>query len=258
MYEQLRTLAVILTTLVPATGAVAQGLYWESTTTGVGNKPRTAQQYAIPKMLKIVESDGHTVILRGDQDKFITIDNQKKTYHEMTMADLENAAKAAQGHMEAARAQMQQRMKDMSPEQRAMMEKMMPKLPAADAKPAPVVIKNTGETKSISGYTCTKYVATQGDKTVLVAWTSKDVPGFAGLREDWVNFQKRMASVNRMTGSATADAYAQIDGFPMQTEAGQTKIQVTKVEARTIPASEFETPAGYKQEKLDFPKAPTR
>jgi GLPGLI family protein len=247
---------VILTTMVSANVAAAQGLYWESTTTGMGGQPHTAQFYAIPKMFKIVQSDGHTVILRVDQDKLFTVDNQKKTYREMSLAELESAAKAAGGQMEAARAQMQQRMKDLPPEQRAMMEKMMPNLPGANA--APVAVKNTGETKSISSYTCTKYVATEGDKTVLVAWTTKDVPGFAGLRDDWVKLQKRMASMDRLSGSATADAYAQIEGFPMETEVGQMKTVVTKVEARAAPASEFEVPAGYKQEKTELPKAPPR
>lgn len=134
-----------------------------------------------------------------------------------------------------------------------MMEKMMPNMPGAAAKPAAVSVKNTGETKSIDGYTCTKYVATQGDKTVLVAWTTKDVKGFEGLHDDWLKFQKRMSSMNRM-GGGVGDAYAQIEGFPMETEMGPVKTVVTKVEARTTPASEFQVPAGYKQEKLALPQ----
>ena len=257
MSERLRAV-VVLTVMASANCAAAQGLYWESTTTGMGGQPHNAQFYAVPKMMKIVQSDGHAVILRGDQDKFISVDSKKKTYHEMNLAELESAAKAAQSQMEAARAQMQQRMKDLPPEQRAMMEKMMPNLPGAGAQAAPVAVKNTGETKLISGYTCAKYVATEGDKTVLVAWTTKDVPGFAGLRDDWVKFQKRMASMNRLSGSATADAYAQIEGFPMETDVGQMKTVVRKVEARATPASAFEVPAGYKQEKMELPKAPPR
>jgi hypothetical protein len=43
-----------------------------------------------------------------------------------------------------------------------------------------------------------------------------------------------------------------IDGFPMQTEMGDMlKEVVTKVERRSIAASEFEIPEGYK--KLESP-----
>ncbi|MFI5366634.1 MAG: DUF4412 domain-containing protein [Candidatus Binatia bacterium] len=242
--------------------AAAQGLYWESTTSGIGTAPRTAQFYAVPQMMKIVQSDGHVVIVHSDDDKLISIDTKKQSYHEMHIAQLEGAAHAAQGQaqgqMDAVRAQMEQRMKDLPPEQRAMMEKMMPNMPgAAAAKPAAVSVKNTGETKSIAGYACTKYVATQGDTTVLVAWTTKDVKGLEGLHDDWLKFQKRMSAMNRLGPSGgVGDAYAQIDGFPMETEMGPVKTMVTKVEARTTPASEFQVPSGYKQETLNLPGAP--
>jgi hypothetical protein len=250
-------LLVTVVALAWVSAAAAQGLYWESTTSGIGTAPHTAQFYAVPQMMKIVQSDGHVVIVRSNEDKLISIDTKKQSYHEMRIAQLEGAAHAAQGQTDAARAQMEQRMKDLPPEQRAMMEKMMPNMPGAGAKPAAVSVKNTGETKSIAGYACTKYVATQGDKTVLVAWTTKDVKGFDGLRDDWLKFQKRMSSMNRMGPSGgMGDAYAQIEGFPMETEMGPVKTVVTKVEARTTPASEFQVPAGYKQETLNLPGAP--
>jgi len=118
------------------------------------------------------------------------------------------------------------------------------------------VVQNTGETQTLAGHTCTKYVATQDGKTVLVAWTAKDVKGFGALRGDWLEYQKRLASTNGAFGSALADAYAKIEGFPMETEMGNLKVAVTTVEARTTPASEFEVPAGYKKESVNIPKPP--
>jgi len=230
-----------------ASAAVAQGLYWETTTTGIGTQPRTAKIYAAPKMMKIVQADGHTVVVRSDEDKLITIDTAKQTYHEINIAGLEGVAQATQPQLDAARAQMEQRMKNLPPEQRAMMEKMMPNLGAG--KSAPVTVNRTGETKTIAGYPCTKYVAKQGDKIILVAWTTKDVKGFDALRDDWVKFQKRMSAMSR-AGSETADAYASIEGFPMATEMGSIKTEVTTVEPRAIPASDFQIPAGYKLEPL--------
>ena len=252
-------LAAVVIAVASASAAAAQGLYWESTITGVGNETRTSQNYAMPKMMKIVSASGPVVILRADQDKFITVDTKKQTYSELTFSEMESAAKAMQAQMESARGDLEKRMKDMSPEQRAMIEKMLPQIPAADAaKPAAVVVKNTGETKSISGYPCTKYVASADGKTILVAWTSTAVKGFEALRGDWVAYQKRMASTNRAVGTAITDAYAKIEGFPMETEVGNVKTSVTKVEPRTTAASEFDVPPGYKKETMDLTKPPPR
>ncbi len=240
--------------LVWAGVAVAQGLYWESKSTGIGKEPQTTQNYAMPKMMRTVGGHGHTFIVRVDQHKVLTVDTDKHTYREMTFDEMETAGKAMQAQMEAARGEMAKRMKEMSPEQRAMMEKMMPNVAAEQA--SSVDVKNTGETKIIDGYTCTKYVATAGDKTVLTAWTTKDVKGFDMLRDDWIAYQKRMAGMEHAIGGRIAAAYSKIEGFPMETEFGQIKTVVTKVEPRTIPASEFEVPAGYKKESSNLPKAP--
>lgn len=256
MIKRVRIMIAVGFCVAWASVALGQGLYWETTTTGAGKDARASQTYAMPKMMKIVNSDGQVLIFRSDQDKFVSIDPKKQVYHEMAFSEMESAAKSAQAQMETARAQMEKRMKGVSPEQRSMMEKMMPKMPGAEAaKASQVVVKNTGEAKKISGYACTKYVATEDGKTVLVAWTTKDVKGFQDLRDDLLALQKRFARANRAFGSGVADAYAKIEGFPMETEMGDIKTLVTKVEARTTATSEFDVPAGYKKETLSFPKA---
>jgi hypothetical protein len=248
------SVAAAVVSVAWASAAAAQGLYWESTVSGIGSEARTAQIYSMPKMMKVLQADGKAVILRADQNKFITVDTKKRTYREMSFAEMESAAKSMQGQMELVRAEMEKRMKEMTPEQRAMMEKMLPKAPGAAA--AAVVVKNTGETKTISGYACTKYVATENGKPMLVAWTTKDVKGFETLRDDWLAYQKRLVGTNPTLGSAMVDAYAKIDGFPMETEMGGIKTVVTKVEARSTPATEFEVPAGYKQESVNLQPPP--
>jgi hypothetical protein len=259
MTSSMRIRATVIVSAACAHVASAQGLYWETSTTGIGKEARTAQTYAMPKMMKIVNADGHMMILRADRSTFISVDPKRQMYQELTFAEIESASKSMQAPMEAARGEMEKQMKGMSPEQRAMMEKMMPKMPSADtAKSSPVVVQNTGETKTLAGHTCTKYVATQDGQTVLVAWTAKDVKGFDALRGDWLEYQKRLTGTNRAFGSALADAYAKIDGFPMETEMDNLKVSVTKVEARTTPATEFEVPAGYKKESVNLPKPPQK
>lgn len=256
MTERVRIVTAVIVSLAWASAALGQGLYWESKTSGAGSDVRSTQSYAMPKMMKVVQPDGKVLIVRADQDKFITIDNGARTYQEMTFAELQAAGEAMRTQMQAAKAEMDKQMKSMSAEQRAMMEKMMPKIPGGDPAKSAVAIDKTGDTKTIAGYNCTKYVGTENGKPVLTLWTTKDVKGFDSLRDDWLTFQKRMAGSNRGIGGTMADAYSKIEGFPMETAVGGITTEVTKVESRSTPAIEFEVPAGYKKESMQLPMPP--
>lgn len=254
MMKCVRITIAVLCCLASAGAAAAQGVYWESQVTAGGGMERVTQNYAMPKMTKVVGSDGKVVIIRTDQEKVISINTKKRTYQEMTFSELESSSKTMQSQIEATRAQMERQMKNASPEQRAMMERALPKLPAAEAGKS-LEVKKTGETKTVAGHTCTKYVATDGAKTILVAWTANDIKGFEGLREDWAAYQKRIAGSSRGVAGAMAETYAKIEGFPMETEIGDVKTVVTKVESRSVPATDFEVPAGYNKETSPLPQA---
>ncbi|HVM97047.1 MAG TPA: DUF4412 domain-containing protein [Candidatus Acidoferrales bacterium] len=243
----------LLAVMVWTSVAAAEGLYWESKVSGMG-RDTTVQNYAMPKMIKIVRSDGNVVILRADQEKFLMLNVQRQTYHEMTFAQLESAANTMGAQMAVARGELEKRMKDMSPDQRAAMEKMLPKnFGDTQAAASPVSVKATNETKTIAGHKCTKTIATQDGKQVLTAWIAKDVDGFDALHQDWVTLQKRLSSVAGPLGGGLAEAYSKIDGFPLETETNEVTTQVTKIESRTTPESEFTVPAGYKKEAAGPP-----
>lgn len=251
-----RALPAVIALVAFAAPTWAQGLYWETTNTGGPGGAQTARFWAVPKMMKIIGDDGHQVIVRSDKDMLISIDDKKKTYWEMPFAQLEQMSKQMHEQMSAALAQMKDKLSSMPPEQRAMVEKMMGQMKGGDEPAAPVDIKSGGETKTITGFACKKYVATQGGKEILVAWTTDDVKGFAPMREDFIALQRRLNETNRTFRSGLAEAYAKMDGFPMETEMDQLKSTVTKVEPRSIPASEFEPPKGYTKEAPPKPKQP--
>jgi len=228
-------------TLFGAFSAFGQGLYWESTTTGgpLGDKGNVSQNYAMPKMFKIV-SPTKVMILRMDQEKIYDCDPAKKTYSEMTFAEMEAYAKKAGDKM----AQFREKIKNMPPEQRKQMESLGAMM--GGGNDTPVEIKATGETKTVSGFACKKYVMTRSGKELSTMWVTKDVAGFDNLRKDWMEFGKRMAALTNMTG--LGDAYQKMDGFPIETDMdmmGNMTTIVTKVEKRSTPAAEFSVPAGY-------------
>jgi hypothetical protein len=223
-----------------AGSAFSQGLYWESTTSGgpLKDKENISQNYAMPRMFKIVNPTT-VMILRMDQEKIYNVDPAKKTYSEMTFADMEAYAKKAGDKM----AQYREKIKNMPPEQRKQMEAMTGMMGGTDGA---VEISATGEKKSVGGFACTKYVMKRGGKEMMTLWVTKDVTGFDNLRKDWIEFGKRMAALTNMSG--LGDAYQKVDGFPMETDMdmmGKMTTVVTKVEKRSTPASEFSVPAGY-------------
>ena len=78
-------------------------------------------------------------------------------------------------------------------------------------------------------------------------WVTKDFSGWDNLRKDWMEFGKRMATLSN--AGRMSEAYMKIDRFPLETDMmiGETMMTtvVTKIEAKSTPAGEFEVPAGY-------------
>ncbi|MBI5472242.1 MAG: DUF4412 domain-containing protein [Ignavibacteriae bacterium] len=257
----MRKTCVAFMLLLVSSWAFAQGMYWKTETEGTVAE-RSSENYMMPGKLKIVrsggESEGAIVIARLDREVFWMLNPEKKTYSEMTFAEMEQMVSKTGAKMDDAMAKMKEEMKDMTPEQREMVEKMMGgKMPGGQADMA-VDVQKTNQTKTIAGYSCTKYSVKEGANEVMTVWTTKGVTGFDAMAADWKKFAERMSAMNPRGGKGMADAYKSIDGFPMQTMIkmmGQTVTATVKqVERRSTPAGEFDTPAGYKKVEGEWKK----
>jgi hypothetical protein len=255
-----RHFAVVLI-LCMAASAFAQGMYWQTKTEGTVSE-KTSDYFAVPKKFKMAEvGDEDAIIVRLDKQVMWTINAKKKTYQEMTFDDLEKMMNKAGNKMDAAMEKMQKELADMPPEQRKMVEGMMKdKMPGMGARAdKPIDVHRKGDKRTISGYGCTKYVMTRGDEEFTTLWVTKDVKGFDALMADWKEFSRRMAAMAQRFAKGSGEAYKKIDGFPIETV---TKIMnntvtttVTKIESRSIAASEFELPAGYTKVKSQMEEA---
>jgi hypothetical protein len=229
----------------------AQGMYWQSTSEGMGGKHVT-DNYAVPKMFKVVRTgetgEGSVMIFRLDKELIWMLNPDEKTYSEMTFADMEKMANKGAEQMAA----MKEQMKNMPEEQRKAMEKMMG---GGDQE---VTVKNTGETKTVNGRKCKKYIVFRGEEEFMTLWVSDEVKEFESLMGDWKSFSERMASLTARFAKGMSDVYKKINGFPMETKIsmmGQTvTTTVTKIEKRSTPSSEFEVPSGYKKVKSAMEK----
>lgn len=243
---------VIVMMVCCTVSAFAQGIYWQSTTEGAGNK-HNEESFAMPKMFKMVRtgetSEGSVIIFRLDRQLFWILNPEEKTYSELTFSDMETIANKTAGRMAA----MKERMKEMPEEQRKMMEKMM------GGNDQPVEVKNTKETKTISGYKCNKLIVLRGTEEVMSLWITDELNEFKPLMADWKAFSERMSTMAGQFAKGMSDVYKNINGFPMQTTLsimGQTiTTTVTRVEKRSTPAGEFEVPSGYKKVKSEMEKA---
>jgi len=229
-------LACLLAASWISAGAFAQGLYYE-TTSGVQAEGDVGRTYLMPKMFKHV-SAGTMILFRLDRDKMYSVDLQNKTYWEMTLSEME-------AMMTQASAMIEEAFKDLPPEQRKMVERQMAGMMGGGG--SQVVVSATGEKRTIGGYACSKWVASQDGKPLVVAWVTRDLRAFEPLAEDWRTAYKRMNAGNQRLAGGLVNAFQQLEGFPMEMEVLGVRALVTKVEPRAIPVSEFEVPAGLKQ-----------
>jgi hypothetical protein len=167
----------------------------------------------------------------------------------------------------AAMKRMQEQMKNMKPEQRAMMEKMMgDKIPGGiggvgSDKPDVWEAKNLNKTGTVEGRTCTVWTMSRNgalfEELCVVPFNS--LPGKENLQKVFKDFAEAFKDLakNNPNADQTARAFAAIDGYPVRTRMYEadgkfrnSETVLTKWVEESIPASTFEVPAGYKKKEM--------
>jgi len=191
-------------------------------------------------------TDKQATIIRLDKDLIWEIDHNKKTYSQVTFAELEELYRQQEVAMKQSQEQMTKMMESLPPEQRAMAEKQMQQAmeaQAAMAKP-PEVVK-TGKKDKILGYTCQQYKLSWANMTFDM-WVSEEI----APEIDFSKFYRGL-----LMGGPLAEGLSEIKGVPlktvMETEAAGTQSryisEVTKLKTKKISDSEFELPKGYRE-----------
>ena len=138
--------------------------------------------------LRVDSDDGKSVMFLtdGGRNRMVMLDKAKNQYQEIDEQTMQQLGQ----QMSAAMAQMQAAMKNMPPDQRAMMEKMMKgKMPQAAAA-APKTVYTSKGSGSVNGFSCTRY---EGDLSgvkesevcaALPAQIKLTPARFADFRED--------------------------------------------------------------------------
>ncbi len=198
-----------------------------------------------------------TVIFDGARQVLWMIDASRRTYNEMTKADVDRMG----GQISDAMAQMQQQMANMPPEARAQMEAMMRGRGMPGAPPR-TEYRRAGSDR-VGTWACDKYdIVRNGQKAGEICTVAPSALGFtpadfAVTRQLADFFQRLMPQgADRMFAIGTEQAQG-YNGVPVKhvTMEGQrqTVIEVTEAGRQAFPASTFEVPAGYKKEDFMNP-----
>jgi hypothetical protein len=202
-------------------------------------------------------SQSGAMILKGGV--IYMLDDKRKAYREMDKATMKATMDQAGAQMKM----MQERMKNMPPEQRAQMEKMMggamPGMPSG--KPKVYTSKDTGKSDSSEGRKCRVWHLL-ADGEVYEELCVVPFSTFPG-KED---FEKTFKEIGEaFSGLASGfpgagdqvKARSTVNGYPVRVRPyvnGQprgTEIVLKSWTEESVPASSFEIPAGYK--KRDMP-----
>jgi len=222
--------------------------------TTIGGKTQT-NQIQIEKTRMRVESPGPTgatqvFVFDGGTQVLRVIDSEKKTYTEMTKADVDRMGTQMAGAM----AQMQEQMKNLPPAQRAKMEAAMG---TAAGAPAKTDYRKTGMDK-VGKWTCDKYEGYQNQlKVADLCTVDPKAFGFAAadfqVTQQLGEFFRKMnpQSADQMFSLGRGDAQG-FSGVPVRRTfaiAGhQIASEVTEVSRHTFADSIFAVPAGFQKQ----------
>jgi hypothetical protein len=225
MRQTIRSVARWTCTLAIAAAASGASAAQEYTVKMNGaNGPLTI--YVSPKAVRRTEPGLHVdVIYRLAEAKILYIDNDQKTYSEVTLEEArQHGAKAAA---------------EMSPQQKAMMTKMGVNAPASVTKVGP------GDT--IAGFATEKYVMkTPAVETEVLAAPTLTVP-------DGYYEMTRASAAALGAASQQGDALKTIKGMILKRVGTLAMNKMTTTEVATavdtapIPPATFGPPAGYKK-----------
>jgi hypothetical protein len=222
----------------------------------------TTHQIEIEKTRMRAESEAAggrkmKMVFDGSAQVMRTIDDEAKTYTEMSKADMDKMS----AQMSGAMAQMQEQMKNMPPEARKRMEEAMRGRGApGGGATASTEYKKIG-TDKVGKWTCDKYEGTRAGEKVselctVAPATLGFTPGDFEVTKQMAEFFSKLVpqSGDQMfrIGSPTANGFS---GLPVRTVifrngAPSITSEITDASRQNFPDSIFAVPAGYTKRDL--------
>ena len=257
-------MASAMVTIAMIAGPARAGVYVEMVNRDLASSTSDLAQkmYVQGGRGRFVDPDGRATLIKDGT--LYMVDDSQKTYVVFDKPTMEALAKQLNAVMEQAREQISK----LPPEARAQAEQQLAsQMPGmSDGGKWVVEAVDTGKTDKVDGRACRVWdVKRNGeldDQLCVVAYSA--LPGkenFQAVFADFAKaFEEMAKSVPMLSGAMTNEfaAQAKVNGFPVRSRAYEQGKLVDEEQVMTVwreetfPASLFEVPAGYKQEKLQL------
>jgi hypothetical protein len=192
-------------------------------------------------------------IFDGTKQVVWIVNHDKKTYSEMTKAEVERLG----GQMSDAMARMQEQLKNLTPEQRAMVEQLARSRGMGAAATRRTTYRKVG-TDTVGRWTCDKYEGYQDNqKTAELCTVDPSALGFVAadfeVSRKLAEFFKKLVPQNADNMFALGKPDEQgFSGVPVKRVFSvgprQTTTEMTEVTRQSFPPSTFEVPAGFRKQ----------
>jgi Domain of unknown function (DUF4412) len=245
------------------TGAHAGAVYETSSRElGANGKTFTTFMQVQDGKLRLEHKDqGNTTVMIFKDDAVHTLDAKDKSYMVIDRATIKQLA----DQINPALKQMEAQLKNMPPEQRAMVEKMMGnQMPKGESVPTAEVVKTTRKDK-IGGLNCS-FVEVRRSGAVEQELCLAPPSSLTGGQEMFEVAKRMSALMEEMLSAFDSpmlrqnlnqqiDPYAKLDGFPVFSRYYQDGKPSMETELKTmrsekVAAAQFDIPAGYKRKDI--------
>jgi len=195
------------------------------------------------------------IIFRNDKNLFWMVDMDKEEYRELTKEDL----KKMKAKIDESMKMMQEQMKNLPPEQRKMMEKMMPANMSTQKPEKPVFTKKASGVK-IKQWNCSHFEGMVDGVKKQEVWTvdwsqigidAKEMKALSGMGEFFESISPEMADLFSF-GDKDAEKKGGFSGMPVKTidydEGKKTSVfELNKIENKSFESTVFNIPAGFEK-----------
>lgn len=206
------------------------------------------------------------VIMDLNSDRLTHVDYRKQSYMSATVTEyvqtIQEATKKATSAIEEA-------MKNMPPEKRKAMEKMLgSRVPQGGSNPEAcperkIDVKKTGLQDTIAGYPAVNYEVSVDGKTQTELWITKDITAWKELDPQKLEHAMNELSKavprcgafpGRQAGIGSDQAWKLMrEGYPVRTVdrgGSGTTMEVVKADSRSVAVSEFQPPPNFAAKTL--------
>jgi hypothetical protein len=262
-------LATTATLLFPAPGAWA-GVFLETVEKDLRSGAETLQSRtyidAGRVRTEVLEGDRVESVVIFAEDRWYLVDPGRKVYQVME-------PQAMKARMSQAQAMLDEQLRSLPPEQRAMIERQLGgaagapgvgAAPGARATASAPVARRIGRSETVSGKTCELWEVSHGGVAdtqhcvVPVSQIPEGAQTRAALERMAASMQEAFGDMPGLGAEARTpfQELRAIDGFPILTRdldqgkvVGETRVQ--NLRSESIEAGQFAPPPGYREEKPD-------